>query len=84
MGRERQLRPSLVVQLLRLCASNAGAMGSTPARGTKFPHARWYSQKKKREEERQFKLKHFPRCFLQTPSGEPGVGEGSPPGCQQV
>ena len=30
---------SVVVQRLRLCASNAGDTGSTPGRGTKIPHA---------------------------------------------
>lgn len=42
------------------------------------------AKKKKREEERQLKLKHLPRCFLQTPSGEPGVGERPLAGHQQV
>ena len=32
--RIRKLGTSLVVQLLRLCAPNAGSQGSTPARGT--------------------------------------------------
>ena len=30
---------SLVVQWLRLCASNAGDVGSIPAGGTKIPYA---------------------------------------------
>ena len=30
---------SLAVQGLRLCASNAGGMGSIPGRGIKIPHA---------------------------------------------
>ena len=30
---------SLAVQWLRLCGSNAGAMGSIPGWGTKIPHA---------------------------------------------
>ena len=30
---------SPVVQWLRLCASNAGGMGSIPGGGTKIPHA---------------------------------------------
>ena len=30
---------SLVVQWLRLCASDAGGTGSIPGRGTKIPHA---------------------------------------------
>ena len=35
---------SLAVQRLRLCASNTGAMGSIPGRGTKIPHAAWPGQ----------------------------------------
>ena len=30
---------SLVIQRLRLCATNAEGMGSIPGQGTKFPHA---------------------------------------------
>ena len=36
---------SLVVQWLRLRASNSGSMGSIPGQGTKIPHAVWHSQK---------------------------------------
>ena len=36
---------SLVVQWLRLCACNAGDVGSIPGWGTKIPHASWCSQK---------------------------------------
>ena len=37
---------SLVVQWLRLHASNAGGTGSIPGWGTKIPHALWSGQKK--------------------------------------
>ena len=36
---------SLVVQRLRLCASNAGSMGSIPSQGTMIPHTVWCGQK---------------------------------------
>ena len=38
---------SLAVQWLRLCASNAGGMGSIPSQGTKIPHAAQQKKKKK-------------------------------------
>ena len=31
----------MAVQWLRLCTSNAGAVGSIPGWGTKIPHATW-------------------------------------------
>ena len=40
------LRTSLVVQWLRLCASNTGDVGLISGQGTKMPHAGWYSKKK--------------------------------------
>ena len=43
------LGTSLVVQWLRLHASNAGGMGLTPGRGTKITHAVWHGQKKKKK-----------------------------------
>ena len=39
------LRPSLVVQWLRLCASNEGGAGSIPGQGAKILHAAQHSQK---------------------------------------
>ena len=39
---------SLVVQWLRLCASNAGGAGLIPGWGTKIPHAVQCSQKEKK------------------------------------
>ena len=36
---------SLAVQLLRLCASTAGGVGSIPGRGTKILHAKKCGQK---------------------------------------
>ena len=36
---------SLVVQWLRLGASDARGMGLIPGRGTKIPHALWHGQK---------------------------------------
>ena len=43
----------LAVQRLRLCTSNAGALGSIPGWGTKIPHAIWYSQKGKKNKQTQ-------------------------------
>ena len=40
---------SLVVQWLRLCASNAGSEDKIPGRGTKILHAPWRGQKKKKK-----------------------------------
>ena len=40
---------SLAVQWLRLCAPNAGGMGSIPGQGTKVRHAPQHSQKEKRK-----------------------------------
>ena len=40
---------SLTVQWLRLHASTAGGVGSIPGPGTKILHAKWCSQKKKKE-----------------------------------
>ena len=34
-----------MVQWLRLCAFNAGAMGSISGWGTKIPHGKWHGQK---------------------------------------
>ena len=39
------LGTSLAVQWLRLCASNAGAMGLIAGQGAKIPHAVWRGQK---------------------------------------
>ena len=44
---------SLVVQGFGLRASTAGGTGLIPDGGTKFPHAAWHGQKKKRERERE-------------------------------
>ena len=46
MGKIRDT--SLVVQWLRLHASNAGGAGLIPGWGTKILHAVWHSQKQKR------------------------------------
>ena len=40
---------SLAVQWLRLCTSNTGAMGSTPALKTKIPHAEGRGQKNEKK-----------------------------------
>ena len=40
---------SLVVQWLKLSASNAGDASSNPGRGTKIPHAVWLGQKKRKK-----------------------------------
>ena len=42
---------SLVVQWLRLCAPNAGGMGSIPGQGTRILYTSPRGQKKKRERE---------------------------------
>ena len=39
----------MVVQWLRLCASNAGGTGSRPGWETKIPHDAWHGQKKKKK-----------------------------------
>ena len=39
-------KTSLVIQWLRLCASNAGDVGLIPGQGTKISHATWHGQKK--------------------------------------
>ena len=38
-----------MVQWLRLCASNAGGMGSIPGQGTKIPHTIQCGQKKEKQ-----------------------------------
>ena len=43
------LGTSLVVQWLRLHASNAGTVGSIPGQGTKIPYAVWHGQKIKKK-----------------------------------
>ena len=49
--KKKKLGTSLVVQWLRLHASNAGGAGSLPGWGTKIPHAPQHgSAKKKRNE----------------------------------
>ena len=48
------LGTSLAVQWLRLCASNAGAVGSIPPQGTKIPHAVLHGQKEKKKERMEY------------------------------
>ena len=48
VNQDGNIRTSLVVQWLRLCAPNAGGTGSTPGQGTKILHASRPSQKKKK------------------------------------
>ena len=43
---------SLVVQWLRLCASNAGGMSLIPGPGTKIPRATWCGQKVRKQTNR--------------------------------
>ena len=45
-GQKKKIRISLVVQCLRLHASNAGDMGLIPGWRTRIPHATGCSQKK--------------------------------------
>ena len=47
--KEGLYRTSLAPQWLRLHASTAGGLGSTPGQGTKIPHAKWVVQPKNRE-----------------------------------
>ena len=42
---EEVLGTSLVVQRLRLCASNVEGTGSIPGQGTKIPQASWHGRK---------------------------------------
>ena len=43
------LGTSLVVQWLRLCASNAGGVGSIPGQGAKIPYASWPKKPKHKQ-----------------------------------
>ena len=52
---------SLAVQWLRLCAPNAGGMGSIPGQGTKIPHVAWHSLKNKKKI-LNFKKESNPHC----------------------
>ena len=47
---------SLAVQWLKLCASNAGGMGSIPGRGTKNPHVTHVAKKRKISHKRQKRM----------------------------
>ena len=47
LKKKKKFETSLVVQLLRLCPSNAGGVGSIPGQRTEIPHAAWHSQKGK-------------------------------------
>ena len=63
---EFKIKPgtSLVVQWLRLGASNAGGMGSIPAWGTKIPHAMQCSQKNKQKKKTKLNLELKPTNFF--------------------
>lgn len=47
--KKKKNRDFLVVQWLRLLASNSGGTGSIPVGGTKIPHAAWCGQKRKKK-----------------------------------
>ena len=47
----------LVVQWLRLHASNSGGAGSFPSQRTKIPHAAWSSQKSKKKKKKKRRSK---------------------------
>ena len=51
---ELSLGTSLVVQWLKLCASNAGGMGLISSQGTKILHAEQCSRKEKKKKRTQF------------------------------
>ena len=57
-NKKSQAETSLVVQWLRLWASNPGAVGSIPGQGTKIPQAAWGGQKKKKSTKQK-----VPNCF---------------------
>ena len=48
-GIKKISRDFLAVQWIRLCASNAGGVGSISGQGTKIPYALWHSQKRTKE-----------------------------------
>ena len=49
VSKKRSNGTSLALQMLRLCASNAGDAGLIPGQGTKTPHAGQPKEKKKKE-----------------------------------
>ena len=49
LKKKKKFETSLVVQLLRLCPSNAGGVGSIPGQRTEIPHAAWHSQKDRKK-----------------------------------
>ena len=51
-GLEGEMRNSLVVQWLGLCAFTAEGLGSIPGQGTKIPQATWHSQRIKKKNRR--------------------------------
>ena len=51
-----ELGTSLVVQWLRLHASNAGGTGSVPGKGTKIPHVVRCGKKKKKNRKEKAEL----------------------------
>ena len=59
---------SLVVQWLRLCASNAGGMGLIPGQGTKIPHTRQLGQKGKKWNKKRTQGGKKSLCIGQQPS----------------
>ena len=46
---------SLVLQLLRLRASNTGDEGLITGQGTKYPHAMWLTEKQRKKKIRSWK-----------------------------
>ena len=49
LSQKNHLGTFLVVQWLRLCASNAGSTGSIPHQGTKIPYASGVAKKLKKK-----------------------------------
>ena len=58
MIKTKSLGTSLVVQWLSLCASTAGGVSLIPLWGTKIPHAKGATKKKKK-----VKVFIFPHCL---------------------
>ena len=52
------MRTFLVLQWLRLCASNAGGTDSIPGQGTRLPHTMCHGLQRKKKRERETERMH--------------------------